>query len=42
MLERRAIIARRLEQTARAQVTSSLPILLPHGAVEWKKILLLT
>ena len=38
MLERRAIIARRLVQAARTVVTSGLPILLSHEAAEWKKI----
>ena len=38
MLERRAIIARRLRQTARAVVTSTLLILLPHERAEGKKI----
>jgi len=39
MLERRAIIARRLRQTARAVVRSTLPILLPQWTEEGKKIL---
>ena len=39
LLERRAIIARRLVQTARAEVTSGPTILLSHEAAEWKKIL---
>jgi hypothetical protein len=38
VLERRAIIARRLVRTTRAAIASSLPILLPHGTMEWKKI----
>jgi hypothetical protein len=38
MLERRAIIARRLVQAARPFVPRGLPILLSHGAREWKKI----
>jgi hypothetical protein len=39
MLERRAIIARRLLQAARAGITSGPTILLSHEAAEWKKIL---
>jgi hypothetical protein len=38
VLERRAIIARRLVQTARAAVIWGPPILLPHEEAEWKKI----
>jgi hypothetical protein len=39
MLERRAIIARRLLQATRTAITFGPFILLPQGAAEWKKIL---
>jgi len=39
VLERRAIIARRFVQAARTAIAFGPPILLPHEAAEWKKIL---